>query len=186
MEPDDTERFSALFEANRRVVLGYALRRVDDPADAADAVAETFLTAWRRLDQVPPGEESRAWLLCVARRVLANQRRGTGRRTALADRLAEDLATQLPQLPPASESDVVVRQALALLSDEDREVLLLAAWEGLEPGEIARALGLRGVTVRSRLHRARRRLHTQLQELGWESGPPRLHADLSIAKEPTA
>jgi DNA-directed RNA polymerase specialized sigma24 family protein len=49
-------------------------------------IAETFLTAWRRLDDVPAGDEARLWLYGVARRMLANQRRGARRRSSLADR----------------------------------------------------------------------------------------------------
>ena len=155
---DDRQRFEALFDAHRRTVLAYALRRVDDPADAADVVAETFLTAWRRLGDVPA--EPRPWLLGVARRVLANQRRGARRRTGLAERLGHELATE--PLAPPSDADLAVRRALARLSDEDREVLLLSGWEGLTPGEIATVIGMRAVTVRSRLHRARRRLRVEL------------------------
>jgi RNA polymerase sigma-70 factor (ECF subfamily) len=186
MEANDTERFDALFAEHRRLVLAYALRRSAGAADAADAVAETFLTAWRRLDDVPPGEDARAWLLGVTRRVLANQRRGAGRRTALAGRLAEELSTQLAELAPPSDTDLAVREALGGLSEADREVLLLAAWEGLEPGEIAEVLGVRAVTVRSRLHRARRRLQDRLEALGCDPGRSRTHTDVSIAKEPTA
>ena len=66
------ERFTALFEATRLPLLAYAVRRVADPADAADVVAETYLVAWRRLDDVPAGACARPWLFGVARRVLAN------------------------------------------------------------------------------------------------------------------
>jgi RNA polymerase sigma factor (sigma-70 family) len=187
-EPGE-RRFGSLFETHRRTVLGYVLRRVDDPADAADAVAETFLIAWRRLGDVPPDAEARGWLLGVARRVLANQRRGARRRHGLAERLGRELEAQLATLEPPSESDLAVRRALARLSDDDREVLLLVAWEGLTPAEIAAATGSRAVTVRSRLHRARRRLRTELDALG--SNPsdrsrtePAAATDL--AKEPTA
>lgn len=89
MTPD--ERFAALFERIHRPLLAYALRRVSDPADAADVVAETFLVAWRRLDDVPAGEAARPWLFGVARRVLANHYRGERRRDALADRLRDQL-----------------------------------------------------------------------------------------------
>jgi RNA polymerase sigma factor (sigma-70 family) len=121
-------------------------------------VAETFLTAWRRLGDVPA--EPRPWLLGVARRVLANQRRGARRRVGLAERLCHELAAQ--PLTPPSDADLAVRRALSRLSDEDREVLLLSGWEGLTPGEIATVIGVRAVTVRSRLHRARRRLRVEL------------------------
>ena len=67
------ERFTALFEATRLPLLAYAVRRVADPADAADVVAETYLVAWRRLDDVPAGADARPWLFGVARRVLAGR-----------------------------------------------------------------------------------------------------------------
>ncbi|WHP17872.1 RNA polymerase sigma factor [Cellulomonas sp. ES6] len=95
MTPD--ERFAALFERTHRPLLAYALRRVSDPADAADVVAETFLVAWRRLDDVPAGEAARPWLFGVARRVLANHYRGERRRDALADRLRDQLTEVVPQ-----------------------------------------------------------------------------------------
>jgi RNA polymerase sigma-70 factor (ECF subfamily) len=179
--PHAERRFRALFDTHRRLVLGYALRRVDEPADAADVVAETFLIAWRKLGDVPEGEAARAWLLGVARRVLANQRRGERRRTGLADRLAGELAT-LPA-PVVPERDEVVRRALAQLADEDRELLLLAGWEGLSPSEIAAATGTLAVTVRSRLHRARRRLRAELTALGWKGDPATVH---TIAQETVA
>ena len=169
MERSEAERrFRVLFDTHRRLVLGYALRRVDEPADAADVVAETFLVAWRRLGDVPEGEAARAWLLGVARRVLANHRRGERRRDGLTDRLARELMA----VPVAHDRDQVVWRALARLAEEDRELLLLAGWEGLAPAEIAKATGTLAVTVRSRLHRARRRLRAELTALGWEAGDP--------------
>ena len=173
MERSQAERrFRVLFDTHRQLLLGYALRRVDEPADAADVVAETFLVAWRRLGDVPEGEAARAWLLGVARRVLANQRRGERRRDGLADRLALELTAVAVE----PDGDRVVRRALERLSEQDRELLLLAGWEGLTPAEIAQATGTLAVTVRSRLHRARRRLRAELTALGWESESATVHA----------
>ena len=96
-------------------------------------VAETFLVAWRRLDELP--EEAKPWLLGVARRVLSNQRRAAGRRNALTERVADTTASeQEPAERPA------VFQALARLSDSDRELLLLVAWDGLSIREAATTL----------------------------------------------
>lgn len=156
--------FEALFDAHHRAVLAYAVRRTDDPHDAADVVADTFLVAWRRLDDVPSGEAARPWLYGVARRSLANQRRGANRREQLAERFGTELASQLDCEPVLSERDEALHAALGALSPDDREVLLLSAWEGLTPAEIAAATGARGVTVRSRLHRARRRLRAALDD----------------------
>jgi RNA polymerase sigma factor (sigma-70 family) len=166
-------RFERLFDEHRRAVLGYALRRVADPADAADVVAETFLVAWRRVDTMPDGDAERPWLLGVARRVLANQRRGSVRRHALSQRLARELAVQLPAEETSAARDVV-HEALSRLSEQDREVILLSAWEGLTPAQIGGVVGLRGATVRSRLLRARRRLRAHLAALDPGEDPPEI------------
>lgn len=140
-------------------VLAYARRRTDQSADAGDAVAETFLVAWRRVGDIPPGDEARLWLYGVARRVLANQRRGGERRHRLGERLRDRLAAPVV----ADHADDVVRRSALLdamqrLNPADREILALSAWEQLEPREIATVLGLSPGAVRTRLNRARTRL----------------------------
>ncbi|MFC5187662.1 RNA polymerase sigma factor [Actinomadura harenae] len=155
--------FEALYAANRAQVLGYALRRTGDPQDAADVVAETFLVAWRRLDDVPPGDEARLWLYGVARRVLADQRRGERRRTALGARLRSELAATWPSPPPEDGEPGLVAAALRSLPEADRELLTLVGWEGLDHGELATVLGCSRNAVRVRLHRARRRFARTLR-----------------------
>jgi RNA polymerase sigma factor (sigma-70 family) len=156
--------FGRLYREHGRAILAYALRRAGDPEDAADVVAETFLIAWRRLADVPTGEKTRLWLYGVARRVLANRHRAEQRRTRLGERLAETLRTDLAtHAAPRGEAAEALR-AMGELSEEDRELLLLVSWEELSPGEAARVLGISGLAARSRLHRARRRLRTLLEE----------------------
>jgi RNA polymerase sigma-70 factor (ECF subfamily) len=101
----------------------------------------------------------------VARRVLANQRRGTRRRAALGERLAEVLAEHAAP-DPAEElgTAATMRAALAGLAEGDREVLLLAGWEGLTATEIAVVMDVPPATVRTRLHRARGRLREACAE----------------------
>lgn len=158
-------RFATLVDGSRLALLAYAVRRVGDPADAADVVAETYLIAWRRLDDVPTGEGSRPWLFGVARRVLANHHRGEMRRHALADRLRDDVSRAfVPHSVEADPEPVVVR-AMRRLSSDDQELLRLLAWEELAREEIAAAMGLSRATVRVRLHRARHRLKEVMDEL---------------------
>jgi RNA polymerase sigma factor (sigma-70 family) len=161
------ERFSALFERTHVALLGYAVRRVADPADAADVVAETFLVAWRRLDDVPVGEQARQWLFGVARRVLANHYRGERRRVALADRLRDSLHEAVP--PPEVHEPTAVERAFEQLPDDDRELLRLLAWEELAREEIAMAMGLSRGAVRVRLHRARTRLKQAMEDIDRET-----------------
>jgi RNA polymerase sigma-70 factor (ECF subfamily) len=153
-------RFSELYRDHARELLGYALRRRADPDDAADVVAETFLIAWRRLGEVPLGDEGRLWLYGTARHVLANQGRGGRRRDRLTERLRDELRRQLP-VHQAQEGSAFL-EALAGLGEADRELLMLIGWEELTPTEAAQALGISPLAARTRLHRARRRLRAQL------------------------
>jgi RNA polymerase sigma factor (sigma-70 family) len=154
------ERFEAMYQAYHGPVLGYVLRRTENPDDAADVVAETFLTSWRRLDEIPPGDQARLWLYGVARRVLANYHRGERRRLALAGRLRDDLASYQP--PEYTGELAAIAEAFRRLSDEQRELLALEAWEGLDYGQIAVVLGCSRNAVRIRMHRARQRLAREL------------------------
>jgi RNA polymerase sigma-70 factor (ECF subfamily) len=157
-------RFGGLYREQGRAILAYALRRVEDPEDAADVVAETFLVAWRRLDEVPIDAGARLWLFAVARRVLANRHRAERRRTRLAQRLTESLRTELATRPAAAGEAAEMLRAMRELGDDDRELLLLVSWEELSPGEAAKVLGISSLAARSRLHRARRRLRTLLEQ----------------------
>jgi RNA polymerase sigma-70 factor (ECF subfamily) len=156
--PARRRRFERVFDAHFRAVLAYAVRR-GERAEADDVVAETFLVAWRRLDELP--EDPKPWLLGVARGVLANQRRAAGRRAALGRRLAHER-----EAPVAALDQPPVLEALARLPERDREVLLLVAWDGLSTDVAAAALGCSRTAMKVRLHRARRRLRAELDALG--------------------
>lgn len=157
--------FEALYHRDARAVLGFALRRTDRPDDAAEVLSDVMLTAWRRWDAVPTDpHEARVWLYAVAHRVLANQRRSASRRSALGERLQREL-TRLASRDIAGSvatRDMLMR-ALARLPTHEREVLVLNAWEGLQAMEIASVLDINEATARSRLHRARTRLRTELE-----------------------
>jgi RNA polymerase sigma-70 factor (ECF subfamily) len=156
-------QFGRLYREQGRAILAYALRRVEDREDAADVVAETFLIAWRRLAEVPPGMGARLWLYAVARRVIANLHRSERRRTRLGGRLAESLRTELATHPVPNGEAAEALRAMGTLGGEDRELLLLVAWEGLSPSEAAKVLDISSLAARSRLHRARRRLRAQME-----------------------
>jgi len=162
MTPD--ERFQALYEAHAGAVLSYARRRAAR-ADADDVLAEVFLVAWRRLDEVPSAR-ARVWLLGVARRALANQRRGSTRRGALRERLEGHVPAIAAVEPFPTAGQTRLGRALASLSESDRELLLLLAWEGLTNEEAAGVLGIGPRALRVRLHRARKRLASALAREG--------------------
>lgn len=157
--------FDRLFGEHRQSVLAYFLRRVDTPCDAADLLAEVFLVVWRRLDDVPAGGEAAPWLFGVARRVLANHRRGVRRRNGLAVKLRSTLDRRAVPSPEAAFDDEAVarlRRALETLPEIDREIVTLRAWEGLSASDISLVVGGTPENVRVRLHRARSRLRSML------------------------
>ena len=155
-------RFEALFRAHYAAVRRYAYHRAITGSLADDLVAETFLVAWRRLDAVPT-DDALPWLLAVAGNVQRNQARSHRRYQAMVARVPHPQ----PAPPPAVPNDVgpQIRAALTALSPDDREILLLVAWDGLTPQQAAVAIGTTPGSARLRLHRARKRFAGQF-ELG--------------------
>lgn len=154
------ERFRALFARHYPAVYRYAGRRLGRD-EATDAAAEAFTVAWRKIGRVPAEPETLPWLYGVTRRVVANAERSRRRRHRLATRVAQGLTEEDPSLDPAG-----VLGALDGLRPDDREVLRLAAWEGLGPREMGTVLGCSPNAAAIRLHRARRRLAAAMNDTG--------------------
>lgn len=134
-----------------------------------------FAVAWRRLDQMPPGDAARAWLYGVAYRVVANQYRSRRRRTGLTTRLQAlaGVGGDDAHRDPTTGSDVdLVLMALDGINPTDRELIRLSAWDGLTRAEIAHVLGIKENAVDQRLHRARARLKTRFDLLVTQSPRP--------------
>lgn len=161
-------RFERLYEANSHLILAYALRRTDKAADAADVVSDTFLVAWRRLDNIPEGDRARLWLYGTARRVLANHYRSLRRARRLNDKLGVDLELAVEEVETqlTGPSSDVLAHAFGRLSADDQDVLMLVGVEGLDRQQVADTLGCSRANVRIRLHRARRRFATELERVG--------------------
>ena len=172
----DLSAFDALYDRHADAVHRLLVRRVGQQ-DAPDLTAEVFARAWAHRDRIRLAESGglRPWLLGTA----LNVARAHGERAASAGRLAHRLAGQgsPPQDPIADAIDRLddavalphARAALASLSVDDQEVLLLCVLEGLTPTDAALALGQRPSSVRSRLTRARRRLATAYERT-WNEG----------------
>ena len=163
MEAGQRERVDAIVEAHAVDVHRYLRRRLagsaDPVFDADDLTAEVFVVAWRRRADIP--DEALPWLYGVARRVLANHRR---RRIDIpvdpVDAGGLEDADALEGTDPAElvTDDAVLAQAWLTLSARDREVLRLAAWEGLDGAGLAAALGIGVGGAGAALSRARTRL----------------------------
>ncbi|MDX6245621.1 MAG: hypothetical protein QOE76_3344 [Frankiales bacterium] len=153
------ELFEAVFGEHFDVVLRFASARAEAEA-AKDVTSETFLAAWRALDDLP--SQPRGWLLAVCRRKLADHYRAAGRRESLAEMLAVSPPPNHPDHGDTVAERDHVRAAFARLSPPDQELLRLLAWDGLTHVEAAEVLGCRPAAFSVRLHRARRRLREAL------------------------
>jgi RNA polymerase sigma-70 factor (ECF subfamily) len=170
---DSDNRFLRIYDRGWRPVLAYALRRAS-PEDAADVLVDTFTIAWQHLAEVPDDERSVLWLYATARGVLANLGRRAQARSRLVERIAAEIDRDVvgsagPQASP-HEDALVAADVLATLSIDDREVLMLAAWEGLSTVQLASVLNCSAPAARVRLHRARARLQASLAAGGLSGG----------------
>src|SRR4051794_39919001 len=143
------ERFERIYAQHRDAVRAYVRRRAPESV-VDDVVADVFLVCLRRIDDVP--RNALPWLYGVARKTLANERRK--RHDAP---FAREVAHE-----PEPAGDPQLAAAFAALSDSDREVLRLVAWEGLTPHDAARVLECSPVAARVRYHRAKSRLAARL------------------------
>ncbi len=157
-------RFERLYGTYRLRVLAYCGRRAP-PSEAEDATSETFLVAWRRLDELPPDDQVLPYLYGVASRVIANQRRSIRRRATLTTKL-QNLGVAPPEnallVVLRREQDLVVDKAVRRLPPKDREIVMLDAWEHLSRQEIAQIVGLSRMAVDKRLTRAHKKLGRHL------------------------
>ena len=152
------QRFEALASEVYEPIQRYVRRRVH-PDAVDDVVAETMLTLWRRLNDVPANARL-PWAYGVARRQVSNHRRAGRRHLRLVHR-AESEPRQAPDADHPLDAEL--HTAISELGDADRELLRLWAWEQLEPAEIATVLGLTANAVSIRLHRAKEKLGENLE-----------------------
>jgi RNA polymerase sigma-70 factor (ECF subfamily) len=166
------QRFSSLYRETRNEIMAYLVRRARTVEDAADALAEAYAAAWRKLDSLPEGDQARLWLFGAARMEL----RIATRKDRADDELIAELVSELHDVRSeqirAADSDEPLWLAISGLSSLDSEILTLTAWEELTPREIAAVIGMSANVVRVRLHRARRELQTRLKRESCSQTPP--------------
>lgn len=171
----------AVYREFGSLVFAVALRALGSRDLAEEATQQTFVKAWRSASSFDPGRELGPWLATIARRTAIDLHRRQARRGThpLSEVAADDPA--VVELAPGVDRayDVwAVRQAIGELPTEEREIMRLHHLEELTHVEVADRLGLPIGTVKSRSHRAHRRLAARLGHL-------RDHDD-DVAREPPA
>ncbi len=158
MSDDREARLTRLFDEHAAAVRRY-IRRRHAGEETDDLVSEVFVVAWRRLDEIPPDAEL-PWLYRTSWNVMANQHR---KPLALAVADVPDRADEMDVADQVIE-DLALATAWMQLSGRDREVLRLAAWEGLDGPALAAALGIGVGGAGAALSRARQRLADAYRE----------------------
>lgn len=154
---DDADWFTVMYRRHYDDVERFLRRRAPD-VEVADVVATVFMTAWRRIDQVPR-RSPLPWLYGVASNTLANEVRSRHRRRQLTDRVRGVTPYDRPADPGTQVADRLLLVALLDdLSAEDLEIVLLIAWEGLSVSDTARVTGRSRTAVAMRIRRLRHRL----------------------------
>ena len=134
--------------------------------DAVNIVSDTFLTAWRRVQDIPAGDSARLWLYKVASHCITNQQRAQRRYLRLVSRLAASAsrANASPAEGAATADHDGLRLALARLNKNDQELLRLLTWEELSHEQVATVLGITPNAVALRARRARTNLRSKLDD----------------------
>jgi RNA polymerase sigma-70 factor (ECF subfamily) len=165
----DADAFGCFYRRHEALVLAYAVHRCTNASDVADLVGDTFVGALRSAPRFADRDgEAVAWLLTIARRALAHQRRSSLRRERLSRRLASvptftaDEADAVAAAIEAARLAPELSAALGTLAPKDRELLMLVHRDGLAPAQAGRVVGMNANTARVRLSRARARLRERL------------------------
>ncbi len=164
---DVSAKFESVYENFYPDVYAYCRRRLDSSA-TEDVVAEVFLTAWRKIEDLPAGSEALLWLFRVAYRAIGHQWRSVSRR----GKLDSKLRSLGGGVVPSTEAFVVqndqarlILEAASRLKAMDREVLRLASWEQLSHADIGRVLDMSTDAVTQRLYRARKSITKEVNRL---------------------
>lgn len=180
----DREAFAQLYEEFARAVYNHALRLTGDWSAAEEIMSETFLTAWRTRARVhEDGGSLLPWLLGIATHKADNAGRARRRRQLFLARqpqppVEEDFAPRTVGRIDDARRLRAVQTALGRLRRQEREVLALCVWSGLDYRQTAEALGIAVGTVRSRLSRARRKLARFAEE---DREPPTPRGEMTSA-----
>lgn len=149
----DPEAFASLYEMVYQDLYRYALYMLGQKEDAEDVVSETVMAAYAQIGQLKSADAFRAWIF----RILSNKCRN--QRAAYLNRTCE-LDETMPDPEGDFTGEYLLKDAMARLTEEEREIICLHVFGGYKSHEIGQILQMNPATVRSREHRALERLRS--------------------------
>lgn len=157
----DRESLAQLYHRTRAAVYGLALSILGSGHDAEDVTQDTYVTVWEKCHLYRPQGTPMAWLLTITRNLARMKLRDRGRTQDLGEEQWHAIPAQSPSVTP--EDRAVLEAALNILSDQERQIVVLHAAAGLKHREIAKLLELPLPTVLSKYRRALSKLKTKLE-----------------------
>ena len=157
----DREALAQLYHRTRAAVYGLALSILGSGHDAEDVTQDTYVTAWEKCHLYRPQGTPMAWLLTITRNLARMKLRDRGRTQDLGEEQWQAIPAQSPSV--TTEDRAVLEAALNILSDQERQIVILHAASGLKHREIAKLLELPLPTVLSKYRRALSKLKTKLE-----------------------
>ena len=152
----DREAFARLYSLTRDGGYALALSLLHDAHEAQDIAQDTFVKVWESAPAYRPQGSPMAWLLTVARNLARTRLRQGGRQVGLDEEAWNAIPAAAPDVSP--EDRQLLQEALARLSPEERQIVLLHAAAGLKHRETAQLLELPLSTVLSKYHRGLKKL----------------------------
>lgn len=157
----DRQALGRLYDGARVAVYGTALSYLKNVQDAQDVTQDTFVRIWDCAVQYRPQGTPMAWILTITRNLARMKLRQDGRQVEMEESYWDAVPEEGPEVSP--EDRQVLQDALAVLGDQERQVVVLHAVTGLKHREIAAILELPLATVLSKYQRARKKLRTYLE-----------------------
>ena len=160
----DRDAFAQLYEDTRQALYCYLLAIVKRPSAAEDLMQDTYVAVYRNIGAYRPQGKPMAWVFTIARNLAYMELRREQRWTSVED-ASPDLPAPGDPIAGAVDS-LVLQKALTLLTEEERQIVLLKAVMGYKYREISELTGIRGGTVRSSYSRSMKKLQKRLREEG--------------------
>ena len=153
------QAFEELYRATDSAIYGYALSLMRNHHEAQDVMMDTYLKIRCAAHLYMPMGKPMAWILTITKTIARTKLRSAGRQIPL-----DDLEETTPSFDRDSEEAVALEQAMKVLGDQERQILILHAVTGLKHREIAEMLGMPLATVLSKYARSLKKLKKALEE----------------------
>lgn len=153
------QAFEELYRATDSAIYGYALSLMRNHHEAQDVMMDTYLKIRCAAHLYMPMGKPMAWILTITKNIARTKLRSAGRQIPL-----DDLEETTPSFGRDSEEAVALEQAMKVLGDQERQILILHAVTGLKHREIAEMLGMPLATVLSKYARSLKKLKKALEE----------------------